>query len=120
MNNKERYIKACEQMIKRYQNITEDTPIGDIATCPMCKVSRVIKGSIDCAPCPISEGKLGCGCILYSSYMDAVRARNKGYKVCIERVTFYRNLLKIIKRLPPERFTKKGFKPLGLCKRGFK
>ena len=120
MNNKEKYIKACKQMIERYQNITKDTPIGVTNACPMCKVTgKTYEEGGSCMPCPIYEGKSGYDCVIYSSYTDAIKARNKGYKVCIERVTFYRNLLKIIKRLPPERFTKKGFKPLGLHKRGF-
>ncbi|KKN88694.1 hypothetical protein LCGC14_0245850 [marine sediment metagenome] len=108
MNKKDRTIKAIEYLIVEYK---AHNYIPYITNCPLCILHRRHPFPKSCKGCPQACIEGGIGCILFDSYPKSPSSPT--YQVAQDiRAAFHERLLKKIKRLPPSRFTIRGWKYL--------
>lgn len=132
MTNKQRTIKACKELEKKYLD-----PYGKkffkFTVCPLCDVHGRLSLwlFLTCRGCPLANESGGCGCLDFRSFRIAEYSINresesiesksiteendsmfsgvwkKAFKC---RSNFFKRIIPILEQIPVERFTKKGWK----------
>lgn len=100
MTKKERFIRASEICIKGY---TEDN--YSRVNCPFCGVAM----GANCDYCVMYNINTKMGCEDFKTYRLAHSLYLCNPKNNKPRIGFHKKLIKLMKGLPAERFTKKGW-----------
>ena len=108
-NNQELTIEACKYLVSKYRNAESKMGFFTSYTCPLCDIYPRPK---DCIGCPLASEHGRCGCVEFASYKRA-SARPFSKENFEARAQFFEKIIPILEKLPPERFTKKGWKYTG-------
>ena len=113
MTKKDRTIKAIKKMIKNYRKKEREN------RCPLCEIHR--NRDWKCKGCPMADQYSNPGCAHFNSYINMFSDIDHRFprewlrRNFPDRADFHEHyLLPIVEKLPPEQFTKKGWKYLDL------
>jgi hypothetical protein len=111
MNNKEKALRACRQIVKRYREPDEDAYLYG-STCALCRLFF----TVGCIPCPLADGESDEGCTKFNSYREIqdiidIYFKEEAREAFSRRADVYeQHIIPILEKLPPERFTKRGWR----------
>ena len=113
MSNKRKTIAAVKELIALYE--TGKHVIGNSDTCPLCSIHLIDTAwkRSSCRGCPLADKSGDIGCINFSSFKAAASGNIQ------IRIEFHKKILPILEKLPPYRFTKKGWKHVAAIKRSW-